>query len=205
MTTETIDVAGTEASPLIARSSGWLFIAGSGLGLALLAFSGEGHGNRLAMAIVLGIAALAGAGVLLTARRLPAWFFPLLGAGATRLLTTLIYFTHDGASSYSFLYVWIGVWIFYFFTRAAALAQLVLMAAAYGTVLAVGSAGPSPIEHWTVTVGTAGGAGWLVSLLAAELRQRAEHMAVLPRRCCAWPADRLPPSMSPTPMGRRCG
>lgn len=172
-------VSDAGSARLRARAAAWLFIGGALLGLTSLAFVGPGT-DRLGLAVMLALAGCVGLLLLRAGDRLPLWAFHLLPALGTLVITALLHFRHDGPdAAFSFFYIWVGLWAFYFLSPWAAALQVAFIAVVYAGLLGFDGAISAPVEHWLILVGTVAVAGGFVARLAAELRERAEQMRVL--------------------------
>ena len=76
------------------------------------------------------------------------------------------------ASAYGPLpYVWVSLFVFYFFSRSAALVHLVVMAAGYALVLVEESPSENALDGWIATVATLLVTGYLISAARDWLRR----------------------------------
>lgn len=163
------------APPAIATRVGAIMtLAGSILVLAAVVLPPAARGSDW---LILGIGALAAAlGVaLLVAGRASE---PVLGVTAA-LGTLMITFSTleaglfgTGADDNEVLYLWVALYSFYFFAIWHAVAQLGLIAAAYGGLLLAEAPGETVVTRWLITITTLLIAGLLVS----RLRQSVEEM-----------------------------
>lgn len=161
------------------RAAASLYLGGACLGLVSVLLAGP-ETDRLGLGLVLGLAGAVGVALLATGDRWPLWCFQVVPLIGTLQITALIYFRHGGSSdSYAFFYVWVGLWVFYFLSPRAAIAQVCLLAALHAALLAVEPAGSSPVERWLISTGTVAISGFFVTWLGAELRQRAAQMSLL--------------------------
>ena len=63
-----------------------------------------------------------------------------------------IHWTGDGESSFAFIYLWVGLYSAYFFSRRQAAGQLALAGATYGYVLALDNSGTAPGVRWVISM-----------------------------------------------------
>jgi diguanylate cyclase (GGDEF)-like protein len=165
---------------LRARAAGSLYLIGSALGFVSLALFTGREADRPSLAITLGIAAAIGAGLLRFGPRLALWAYQLVPAVGTLIICALLYDRGGGAgAAYTYFFIWVGLWSFYFLTLRAALAQVGLIALLFGLELIIAAPGGSPAEHWLLVVGTAAVSGLLVARLAEQLQRRTDQMAQL--------------------------
>jgi diguanylate cyclase (GGDEF)-like protein len=175
--------AGAAASP--ARPG--TLLLGSGAALALLTAILP-HAPEANVPAGLAVGALAGALALVlwvVGDRLPLWgFHPFLAAG-TVLITLAIHFGGEAdsgiATDNEMLYLWVGLYSFYFFDRRGAALQMAVIGLSYGAVLAAQGPPPGALTRWLITLGTLTIAGVLVELLKARNRSLIEHMAAAAR------------------------
>jgi hypothetical protein len=80
-------------------------------------------------------AGLLGAAVILVYDRLPFWAFHAVALLGTALSTTAAYGWGSESAYGPLPYVWVTLFVFYFFTRSAALVHLAIMAAGYALAL----------------------------------------------------------------------
>jgi diguanylate cyclase (GGDEF)-like protein len=158
----------------LARLLGALFIGGGVLGALTLLLP---HPSSFDDPVLWGnttIAAVAGIAIVALAGRLPSWLLPIGAAFGTLAVTRAIYYSHDGNTYYSYFYLWVSIYAFYFFGRLWGLIELAVLGAAFAWVLTqVHTA--TPVTAWLMIVGSLAVAGLLVDLLARQLRnQQAE-------------------------------
>ncbi len=95
---------------------GALFFAGTTIGAFSLLLPHPSQFDDRAIWSNIGIACLASLVCALGSRRLPAWSAQLAAVGGTVVITRAVFYSHD-PSFYSFFYVWVGLFAFYFFGR----------------------------------------------------------------------------------------
>src|SRR5204863_1514905 len=93
------------------------------------------------------------------------------------VVTRAVYYGHDPSGYYTFWYLWIGIYAFFFFGRRWGAVQVGFVAAAYAWVLAQDS-GSTPVPRWVVTVGSIVVAGLLVDALSARVRRESTAAAM---------------------------
>jgi diguanylate cyclase (GGDEF)-like protein/putative nucleotidyltransferase with HDIG domain len=130
--------------------------------------------------VLLGTAAAAGvlgAVLLLVYDELPRWEFHGVALLGTALSTTAAY-GWGAESAYGPLpYVWVTLFVFYFFSRSAALVHFALIAAAYALALVVESPAENPLDGWIATVVTLLITGSLISIVRDRLTRLIESLS----------------------------
>jgi len=153
-----------------------LFLAGATIGALSLVLPHPSEYDSDALWTNVGISYVFAVSVLLFRDRLPVWSLQLCVLAGTLIVTRAVYYGNDPSGYYTFWYLWIGVYAFFFFGRRWGAAQVGAVGAAYGWVLTeVG--GPTPVPRWLVTVGSILVAGLLVDALAARLRRESSAAA----------------------------
>jgi diguanylate cyclase (GGDEF)-like protein/putative nucleotidyltransferase with HDIG domain len=155
----------------MARAATYLYAAGGTLALISLALPKIPEANAQGILALLAAAYAVAALLLMAFDRLPLWAFHAALALGTLLVTGAIYFSGEGSSAYAGFYLWVAVYAFYFFSRRAALVQMLLVGVSYAIVLAARE--PSaPLARWFLTVGSLLVAGFVIQVL----RERVEQM-----------------------------
>ena len=155
---------------------GSLFIAGAAIGALSLVLPHPSSYDSSALWTNVGIACLFGLAVLGLRRRLPVWALQLCVLAGTIVVTRAVYYGHDPSGYYTFWYLWISVYAFFFFGPRWGAVQVGATGAAYAWVLTEVS-GPTPVPRWLVTVGSILVAGLLVDALASRLRRESTDAA----------------------------
>ena len=102
---------------------------------------------------------------------MPPWGFHVVAVLDTALFTAAAY-GWGSMSVYGPLpYVWVTGFVFYFFTRSAALVHLAIIAAAYAVALVQESPAENPLDGWIATVATLLVTGYLISVVRDRLSQ----------------------------------
>ena len=153
-----------------AKALGGLFLAGATIGALSLVLPHPSGFNSQALWSNVALAYVAGAGLLLLRRVLPAWSLQLIVLAGTVVVTRAVYYGNDPSGYYTVWYLWIGVYSFFFFGRRWGAAQLAFVGLAYGWLLAE-LPGSSPVVRWIVTLGSIAVAGLLVDALAGRMRR----------------------------------
>ena len=94
----------------------------------------------------------------------------------TLIVTRAVFYGEDPSGYYTFWYLWIGVYSFFFFGRAWGLAQMAAIAATYAWVLMELDA-VAPVSRWMVTIGSILVAGLLIDVLAGHLQRETRAAA----------------------------
>ena len=156
----------------MARTSALLSAAGALVCLIAVLVPGDG---QLDDDVLLATAAAAGAlavFLLLAYERVPRWGFHVVALLDTALFTAAAY-GWGSMSSYGPLpYLWVTGFVFYFFSRSAALVHLSVIAAGYALALALESPSENPLDGWIATVATLLVTGYLLSVV----RDRLAHL-----------------------------
>jgi diguanylate cyclase (GGDEF)-like protein len=116
--------------------------------------------------VLLGTAAAAGllgALVLLVYDRLPFWSFHAVAVLGTALASTAVYGWGSESAYGPLPYVWVTLFVFYFFSRSAALVHLALMAGGYALALVEESPSENPLDGWIATMATLLVTGYLIA------------------------------------------
>jgi diguanylate cyclase (GGDEF)-like protein len=114
-------------------------------------------------------AALLGALLLLVYDRVPAWVFHPIAVMGTALSTAAAYGWGTESAYGPLPYVWVTLFVFYFFSRGAALVHLALMAAGYALALALEEPPENPLDGWLATVATLLVTGLFVAVVRDRL------------------------------------
>ncbi len=193
-----------EADRFTLRALGALYLAGAALELVGTVFSESPGAEVAGLLVVFAVAASVGGVFWLGAERLSVRLAPLAAALGSVLIAAAIYWSGDGQSSFAFIYLWVGLYSAYFFTRAQAAAELGLAGLTYAVALAVGHSGTAPGVRWLISMASVvvaviltrqlrGRVERLVASLSREGRRLAEAQAVARVGSWEWDleADRL--------------
>jgi diguanylate cyclase (GGDEF)-like protein len=146
-------------------------LSGAGALTALIAVLLPGDA-QLDDDVLLGTAAAAGllaVLLVLVYDRLPFWAFHGVAVFGTALSSTAAYGWGSESAYGPLPYVWVTLFVFYFFSRSAALVHLALMAAGYALALVEESPPESPLDGWIATVATLLVTGYLISAVRDRL------------------------------------
>jgi GGDEF domain-containing protein len=170
-TTDRADPAVSDPA-VMARSLGWLFIAGATIGLISLFLPRSPHTNVGVLEGNIGLAYVGGVTVLVVLRRMPAWTFHVALLAGTALITRAVYYSGQGVSYYAIWYVWVALFGFSFFKRSRATFHVAVVGVAYAVVLAVRHE-PTAGGRWVTTIAVVVIAGVFIDALVRRvLRQR---------------------------------
>jgi diguanylate cyclase (GGDEF)-like protein len=149
---------------------GALFVAGAAIGALSLILPHPSEYDTSALWSNVAIAFVFGSSVVLLRQRLPVWALQVGMLIGTIIVTRAVYYGHDPSGYYTFWYLWICVYAFFFFGPRWGALHVGAVGAAYAWVLTEVS-GPTPVPRWLVTVGSILVAGLLVDALATRLRR----------------------------------
>src|SRR3954447_5249289 len=165
-----------DQSAIMAAVLGGLFAAGATIGAVSLILPHPSEYGSSALWSNVGLAYVFGFSVLLLRQRLPVWALQVSVLIGTIIVTRAVYYGHDPSGYYTFWYLWICVYAFFFFGPRWGALHVGFVGAAYAWILAQLS-GPTPVSRWLVTVGSILVAGLLVDALAARLRRETDAAA----------------------------
>jgi diguanylate cyclase (GGDEF)-like protein len=159
-----------------ARALGYLYLAGATIGLVSLLLPDPPGANLTGLYLNVGLAYLGGGALLLSESRIRAWMLHIALVLGALLITRAVLLSGESVSLYAVWYIWIGLYAFYFCSRAAAAAHVALVAILYGATLAH-SPPTSPVARWLTTVATLIVAGVLIDTLVRRARREAAASA----------------------------
>jgi len=155
----------------MAHLLGVLFVAGAALGAFTLLLP---HPRQFDDTALLGnvlLAFVAGVAIVAAAGKLPPWSLQVCVAIGSLTVTRAIYYSHEPDAYYSFFYLWVTLYAFYFFGRLWGFVQMAIFGAAYAWVLTE-IPSSTPASRWLMTVVSLAVAGFLFDVLARRLRER---------------------------------
>ena len=164
-----------------ARALAYLFGAGATLLAVSIALPHPSIYDDRGLVVVAAVAYGTTALLLVQPGRWAPWSFHVILALGTALITAGVHFS-AGLPGYSFFYVWVGLYAFYFFTHRQAVLHLLLVGVAYAAVLVGGADAGAPLAQWLITLGTVTVAGTFVARLVAEIRARAAEASARAER-----------------------
>ena len=192
----TIDPLTKGASYLERRSMatalGLLFLAGGSLTILSTLLPHPATLQTRAALLNSSLALVAGAVLLVVGHRLPVRAFQAFVAGGSILVAVGVHVGGYGAETppYSFFYIWVAVYSFYFFERKAAVYQLVFGSAAHLIVLMADGRGGLGVTGWIFTWGIATVTGLTVGWLSLRVKTLAETDSLTGlRNRRAWDAE----------------
>ncbi|MEK6326974.1 MAG: sensor domain-containing diguanylate cyclase [Actinomycetota bacterium] len=150
---------------------GALFFAGTTIGAFSLLLPHPSEFDDRAIWSNIGIACLASLVCALGSGRLPAWTAQLAAVGGTVVITRAVLYSND-PSFYSFFYVWVGLFAFYFFGREWGVAHMALVGVLYAWVL-VALDQTAPVARWAMTVATVAVGGIVIDVLVRRVQRGA--------------------------------
>jgi diguanylate cyclase (GGDEF)-like protein len=163
-------------SAAMAVALGTLYVAGAVIGSLSLLLPHPAEFDDGALWENISIAAIAGAVLLAARNRIREWMIHLAVIGGIVVVTRAVYYGMDAGGAYTFWYLWVGVYAFFFFGRRWGSAHLAAIGASYAWALnALDASGP--ITRWVVTLGSIAVVGLLVDALAKRLRGQTESAA----------------------------
>lgn len=165
----------------MARALAGLFAAGGALVVATLVLPHDGTTRTVG---VLGPGALAmvvGTVLYRFAAHTGVRLLQLLLALGTTLVTVTVLAGGSSATAYPFLYLWVSLYAFYFFTTRAAAVLVGLAILQYGLACAFEEDTPVPGVHWLMATGSILVGGVLIGRLTAAIRAQSADLASVSR------------------------
>ena len=153
-----------------------MFLAGATIGLLSLLLPHSPNADVAGLYSNVALAFAAGIALWVLGARVPGWSLHLAIAAGTLLIARAVLLSGDRASFYSVWFIWVGLYAFYFFTRAAVAAHVGFVAAIYALTLAHTGAS-SPFARWLTTVTTLVVTGMLIETLLRRARHEASVAA----------------------------
>ncbi|MGH2839007.1 MAG: bifunctional diguanylate cyclase/phosphohydrolase [Thermoleophilaceae bacterium] len=162
-------------SGALARSLGYGFVIGATIALVVTILPNTDSTNETGILSLIALAYAVGLLCLRAEDRLPSWAPPAALALATALVTYAVsLFSDPSKSVWATFYVAVGLQAGYFLNRRWAVAQVALVAAAYGLVMWVQG---GAVELWLGTVATVAVATWMVSRMRTSVRRLIGQLA----------------------------
>ena len=156
----------------MARTASLLTAAGALVCLIAVLVPGDGQLHDDILFATAGAAGVMSVALMIAYDRIPFWGFHVVAVLDTALFTAAAY-GWGSMSAYGPLpYVWVTGFVFYFFSRSAALVHLAIIAAAYALALVAESPTENPLDGWIATVATLLVTGYLLSIV----RDRLAHL-----------------------------
>jgi diguanylate cyclase (GGDEF)-like protein len=145
-----------------------LYLAGCALGLASMLLPQPPDQNDAEIYAVLAASFVIGTGLLVAGPRRPQPLLFVALAGTSLLITAGIYATTRPASVYALFYVGMALVAFLLLGSRAALAQVGVVAVAYGALM-LHEQPPGAAEQWFITVGTVLAVGLMVGAMRRQV------------------------------------
>ncbi len=181
-----------------------LFAAGTLIGTISLLLPHPAEFNDRALWSTLGLAAVGALAVAGFARRLPPWSMHLFVVLGTLLVTRAVYYSNEPSGFYTYLYIWVGLYAFFFFGRFWGTIHMAIVGLAFAWALTQVSL-TAPVVRWMMAVGTIAIAGGFVELGTARLRQVATEAELRARALAAVDGVAQDLGMSRTPKEAATG
>lgn len=159
-----------------ARAMGSLYLASAVIGALSLILPHPAKADDAALWSNVALGLLGGALLMTIGGRLPRWAFQVGLALGSVLVTRVVLDSGDTVNFYSVWYLWIGLYAFYFFGRAAAALHVAFAAGLYAITLAV-NAPQAPFVRWLTMVTTLIIAGAFIDTLVRRARMQARYAA----------------------------
>jgi diguanylate cyclase (GGDEF)-like protein len=157
---------------IMATVLGTLFVTGATIGALSLILPHPSEYDTSGLWSNVAYSYAFGSALILLRRRLPIWALQLGILVGTIVVTRAVYYGNDPSGYYTFWYLWVSIYAFFFFGPRWGALHVTAVGAAYAWVLTEVS-GPTPVPRWLVTVGSILVAGLLVEALASRLRHEA--------------------------------
>ncbi len=166
----------SDSAAAMAVALATLYLAGAIIGAFSLLLPHPEEFNDGALWSNTALAAVTGAILLATRNRVTPWMMQLVILGGTLVVTRAVYFGDSASGAYTFWYLWVGVYAFFFFGRGWGSAHLAAIGVSYAWVLSTLDAS-GPVTHWVVTVGSITVVGLLIDDLARRIRRETDSAA----------------------------
>ena len=164
----------SEDSGVRARAMALLYIAGATIGAVSLVLPHPAGADDAQLWSNVALAYVGGALLVTIGSRLPGWAFHAGLAIGSVLVTRAVLVSGDPASFYAVWYLWIGLYAFYFFSRAGAVAHVVFVAVLYAVTLSVHTP-HSAVARWLTGMLTLVIAGVFIDTLVRRAREQARN------------------------------
>jgi diguanylate cyclase (GGDEF)-like protein len=172
-----LSITGFEASSALpARALGSLFAAGATIGAVSLLLPHPAKADVPGLWSNVGLAYAGAALLLFLGARTPRWFLHVSLVAGVLLVARAVFLSGDPVSFYSVWFIWVGLYVFYFFSRPVASGYVALVAGVYAWTLLDGTVS-SGVARWLTTVATLMVAGVLIDMLVRRARREARAAA----------------------------
>jgi diguanylate cyclase (GGDEF)-like protein len=177
--------AGRSASPTMGRIAGTLFWIGTAMTVTGILLPHSPRADVEGFWAIAGATAVGGAILFACSSRLPRWSYVWWMLLGSVIVTLSLYFNGErhGAPSAGnqVLYVWIGLYAGYFFSRRALVLELVAIAVLFGGVLLVIHPGSVGLTRWMITSGMVAAAAGIVHALRLRNDELVERLSAAAR------------------------
>jgi diguanylate cyclase (GGDEF)-like protein/putative nucleotidyltransferase with HDIG domain len=169
-------LSGPAAGRPIALAQAYLAAGAAVTGTLAAILPHPSYYNTTGLLVVQASAALWAAYMFVRAGRIPFWILRLGPAVATAMTTVAVILSGDSTSGFALMYLWVGLYVFYFPLSKIDAALNVLWAALnYGFAILVTPAAPAgehlAINHFVITAGTLVTAATLLTYLRARVEK----------------------------------
>jgi diguanylate cyclase (GGDEF)-like protein len=156
----------------MALTLGTLFCAGATIGAISLLLPHPAQFDTPALWSNVVISYAAAVGLFLGADRIPAWALQLTVLAGTIIITRAVYLSGEPSGFYTFFYIWIGLYAFFFFGRLWGALHMVAVGLAFAWVETQVDL-TSPVGRWLMAIGTIAIGGVLINVLSRRLQRSA--------------------------------
>ena len=173
--TEAVPQAGVDTT-LMARFAAALFAAGGAMGLLTVALPHEAEMREPGVVAASGMALIVALLVLAGRRRITVRNLEAIVVLGTLLVSAAIYYAGSVTTTYAWFYLWVALYAAYFFERARAALQIVIVALAYALVLLTKPQVHGALESWLVATGTLAMAAFLFAIVRDRVGSLLERL-----------------------------
>ena len=170
------ELPAADSAAAMSVALGTLYLAGAVIGSFSLLLPHPSEYNDGALWSNTALAAVTGTVLLLVRNRIRPWMVQLLVLAGTVVVTRAIYYGDGASGAYTFWYLWVGVYAFFFFGLRQGAVHLAAIGACYAWVLTTLDAS-GPLTRWVVTIGSIAVVGFLVDALARRMRRETDSAA----------------------------
>lgn len=157
----------------MALAMGALFAAGAVIGAISLVLPHPDEFNTTALWSNVALAAVGSIIALLVADRAPVGAMKAAILIGALVCTRAVFYSGEATGFYTFFYIWVGLYAFYFFGRAWGALAIAWVGINYAWVLTQ-IPNTSPVGRWLMCVGTIAVGGAFVDALAGRVRRSGE-------------------------------
>ncbi|HUZ28370.1 MAG TPA: GGDEF domain-containing protein [Solirubrobacteraceae bacterium] len=172
-----LSIEGFEASSALpARALGSLYVAGATIGAVSLLLPHPAKADVPGLWSNVGLAYAGAAVLLVLGSRMPRWLLQVSLVAGTLLIARAVFLSGEAVSFYSVWFIWVGLYVFYFFSRPVAAAHVALVSGVYAWTLFDRQVS-SGVARWLTTVATLIVAGVFIDMLVRRARRDATAAA----------------------------